>query len=169
MVTIIIFAFIFFVGCVILTWDLFTDGFILAIAATLLACCLGLAGGILGWGISLGIPAHLKTEVTTYEIVSLQDNQSVQGQFFLGSGVVDGTMKYSFYYEYGNGYKLAQLNPNNTTIIYDKNEPKCIEYKQVKNDDFINYFSCSMHEGDKEYEIYVPKGTIKNNFNLDAQ
>ena len=78
-------------------------------------------------------------------------------------------MKYVFYYENNGYYKLEQADYNEVKVKYSDEKPKAERFnrKNVK-DAFINNFAidCNSYQ---EYIIYVPKGTIKQNYTLDAQ
>jgi hypothetical protein len=126
-------------------------------------------GAILGAVIAFTLPAKTEIVKTTYNLEALQDNNSVKGSFFLGSGQIEGKMKYVFYYENEGYYKLEQVDYNEVKVKYSDEKPKAelFNRKNVK-DAFINNFAidCNCYQ---EYIIYVPKGTIKQNYTLDAQ
>lgn len=130
-----------------------------------------LIGGIFGFLIALAIPSKTETVIDTYYLEALQDNNSVSGSFFLGSGYINGEMKYVFYYETDGGYKIKQLSYDNALIKYTNETPKVETYREVQTDAFINKFSVYMGGCgcNNKNIIYVPKGTIKQNYNLDAQ
>ena len=126
----------------------------------------GIVGCFIGVIPALMLPADI--EINTYEnkIESLQDNNSVGGDFFLGCGAVQGEMKYVFYYSIDGGFKMSQLSYEDVLIKYS-NEARVIEYREEPTESFINWFALDITGS--TYEIYVPKGTIKNNYNLDTQ
>jgi hypothetical protein len=128
-----------------------------------------LIGGIIGTAIAFALPAKTEIVKTTYNLEALQDNNSVKGSFFLGSGQIDGKMKYVFYYENDGYYKLEQADYKEVKVKHSDEKPKAERFnrKNVK-DAFINNFAidCNCYQ---EYIIYVPKGTIKQNYTLDAQ
>ncbi len=128
-----------------------------------------LIGGIIGTFIAFMLPAKTEIVKTTYNLEALQDNNSVKGSFFLGSGQIEGKMKYVFYYENDGFYKLEQADYNEVKVKYSDDKPKAelFNQKNVKHA-FINNFAidCNCYQ---EYIIYVPKGTIKQNYSLDAQ
>lgn len=128
-----------------------------------------LIGGIIGTAVAFALPAKTEIVKTTYNLEALQDNNSVKGSFFLGSGQIEGKMKYVFYYENEGYYKLEQADYSEVKVKYSDEKPKAERFnrKNVK-DAFINNFAidCNCYQ---EYIIYVPKGTIKQNYTLDAQ
>lgn len=108
----------------------------------------GLMGAIIGIVVSISLP--MSKEINTYEY-----NYS-----HVSGGV--------FYYELPNGgFKMNQISYENTTIVYS-NDKKVIIYKEEPTNSFLNWFAIDL-EFNTSYEIYVPKGTISNDFKLDAQ
>ena len=118
--------------------------------------------------ISCLIPIETKIEKSIFEIESLQDNNSIKGRFFLGSGLINSKMVYTLYLKNGDGFKLYQLDSEIVTIKYSDSKPSLELYEEVKTENWLNQFSIKNHL-DFYYIIKVPKGTICNNFNLDAQ
>ncbi|ASD51802.1 hypothetical protein [Flavobacterium phage V157] len=114
------------------------------------------------------IPTHTQIEKSTFELESLQDGDRINTQFFLGSGYVNEQMKYSFYILEQNGYKLYSIDANDAHVKYTDEKPKLEVFKEVINDDFINNFSIAL-DLKASYIIYVPKGSILQNYTLDAQ
>lgn len=125
-------------------------------------------GGFIGFIFALAIiPSDTKQVITTNNLIALKDTSTLQGSFFLGTGSIDGEMKYTFYYETDNGFKLRQLSNYRVTIKYD-GHPRIETITKVKTDAFINHFSLFCGKI-PEYIIYVPENTISNNFNLDLE
>lgn len=111
--------------------------------------------------------------IDTTHIVSLKDNLSVRGSFFLGSGIISNTMKYVFYIKnYDGSYSSQMIDADDVRIMYAKNNPRIevtkhiTEYreKNVVENDILTRDSYVVSK-----IIYVPEGSIKNNFELDAQ
>lgn len=133
--------------------------------ATLGAC----VGCLIGIIIAFSIGNELTDCVSEVELVSLKDNSSVHGSFYLGSGVVNGTMVYTFYYKDGSGFKLKQLDYKRVQIKYTKGTPKVVTYTRCETNNPKNYWGVSLDIGSQSYVIEVPEGTIQNNFRLDAE
>lgn len=129
----------------------------------------GLAS-IFGLGVVICLPMDTVTKVDTYNIVGLKDNNNVNGDFLLGSGSINGEMKYTFYYEENGFYKMKQIDVNNTSIKYS-NDIKIERYREEATESFINYFAIDdlENESNMSYIIYIPEGSIKNNYTLDAE
>ena len=126
-------------------------------------------GAIIGLFIAFILPMKTYDAHGSCNIVALQDNSSVSGSFFLGSGQIDGKMKYVFYIEENGLYKMHQIDYNLVQIRYTDSIPKIHITEITKTDAFINHFAIDRNIGDQTYIIEVPKGTIKTNYNLDAQ
>lgn len=133
-------------------------------------------GAIIGLIVALCLPQKTKIFEYSAEIECINDGGSIKGRFFLGSGNIDGTMMYNFYYKTTKGsYKLMQIDVDDASIYYiDENSKnvkpyfKFFQSEKVKGA-FINYFSLRPIRGINNYEIYIPKGSIKTDFVLDAE
>lgn len=139
-----------------------------AISFLFMCLCIGVLFGLL---IAIALPEKKHYVKTTYIIENLQDNSNIQGRFFLGSGQVGEKMVYSFYYNDNGRIKLEQINSSFASIYYYKGTPKIVRYEQKKiKGVLINYFAIDAAASYcYKYEILIPKGTIKQNYNLDAQ
>ncbi len=126
-------------------------------------------GFIVGFLVTIMLPAETEVNIYNYDIETLQDNNSVNGEFFLGSGSVEGKMKYVFYYKTNGGFKMKQIDYEDAIIKYSETRRGVIEHREeMISDSWINNFAYDL-EKVIEYEIYVPKGTIRSNYKLDAQ
>ncbi len=126
-------------------------------------------GGLIGLLIALALPAQTEIVKTTYKLEALQDNNSVKGSFFLGSGQIEGKMKYVFYYENDGYYKLEQADYEEVKVKYSDEKPKVERFnRNYVKDALINHFAIDLNSY-QEYIIYVPEGTIKQDYYLDAQ
>ena len=128
-----------------------------------------LLGGVLALIVAIMLPMDTYYKHYSLNIETLQDNNSVSGNFFLGCGQIEGKMKYVFYYEENGLYRMMQLDYNLVQIKYSDGKQKVNVTENYPSDAFINNFAIDLDAFDKTYIIEVPKGTIKNNYNLDAQ
>jgi hypothetical protein len=130
-----------------------------------------LMGGIIGLIISSILPVKTEIVKTTYNIVALKDKDGFEGSFYLGSGNIEGKMKYVFYYENNGAYSIKQIDCDNAKIKYSEGNTKVELFtKERVKTAIINYFSMPFIEDkEKEYIIYVPNGTIKQDYELDLQ
>lgn len=142
----------------------FIDFLLVSIGVTLAF----LIGAAVGFAISLCLPKDYVYEKATFELESIKDNSSISGSFFLGSGNINGTMSYAFYYKNSdNEYRLQTVQSDKAVIIYTDSIPVLEEYtlRMVKN----NWSILGMYDGRKEYKFKIPPGSIKNSFNLDSE
>ena len=118
--------------------------------------------------IALIIPCKTYMAKHEYKIIALQDNASVEGNFFLGIGSVNGTMKYFMYVDYGDHVKMETLSTSCTKIKYSNKPYLEIQQRSKVPRAFRNNFALLFNDHE-EFTIYVPYGTIKQNFTLDAK
>lgn len=127
---------------------------------------IAMVGGCIGMIVCWLLPCKLYVKETRVNIVSLQDNRGINGSFFLGIGSINDQMKYVFYSEKEPGvFEMKQINSTNVTIKYS-DKPVFVTYKKIP----ITLWQFGLPVVDDiKYTIEVPKGTIQQNFNLDAK
>lgn len=128
-------------------------------------------GAIVGGLLALALPANYKTDNWCDNLESIQDNNAISGKFFLGSGLINSRMGYVYYVkEDSNTYRMWQTDYDGATIRYSNEHPKiCITYRHFDNS-FWNYFAIDLpHNEIWKCIFYIPKGSIKQDFNLDAK
>lgn len=130
-----------------------------------------LFAAFIGLFIAFTLPADMETSVSSQNLETLQDGMGLQGSFFLGSGQIDGKMQYVYYYQKDSvSYKMGQVPYYDVTIRYSDERPRIethtLSMKPIKTAK-RNLFC--IDQSSTTYVIYVPKGTIRQNFNLDAQ
>lgn len=132
-----------------------------------------LLGGTVGFVVGLMIPSKMIEQKSSFKLMNLQDGSQVSGNFFLGSGTIEGKMNYVFYYNLDSTtFAMAQIKYDIATVKYTKDSTTAyVEcYKTIDDKNYFwNNFSIDTDYGNMRYVIYVPKGTIKTNYNLDAQ
>lgn len=98
-------------------------------------------------------------------IIALQDN--IEGcTTFLGCGQVGKKLCYFYAEKTDNGIKIDKLYSETCFIEYS-NKPHLERYELKKFNNFSRYFyawPCCEY-----YKIYVPEGTIQQNYNIDLQ
>jgi hypothetical protein len=128
-------------------------------------------------GIMLGVMLSIMIEVVFYndyeyqyqceqtELKAIQDRFGVQGSFFLGCGSINEEPYYFFYRKENGGYRPDRIEAEKP-IIYEEERKsalikKCFEIKKVKG--WLKYFVASPPKPtEPKYEIFVPKGTIRD-------
>lgn len=125
-----------------------------------------LFGGLVGFFVAWALPCVSKEAKETFEIVSLQDGNSINGSFFLGSGQINNSMAYTFYYKTETGgFKLKQIESEYVEIKYSTENPIATKYYLV-DASWWNNFAIDFYES--RWIIEIPEGTIKTNYVLDA-
>lgn len=125
------------------------------------------------FGALIALSISCKTEdvvVGRSELMCLTDKSSMQGSFFLGSGTIGETMKYAFYIKNKDQtFRLHVIDAQQAYIKYIKsgNTPYIEQIKVVRSKDDRNVWSCFIEQ--YKYIFYVPNGSIKQNYTLDAQ
>tara|TARA_R110000782_G_C14630275_1_gene394341 strand:+ start:43 stop:546 length:504 start_codon:yes stop_codon:yes gene_type:complete len=128
-------------------------------------------GCFIGFITAIALPTEVLKEDSPNikELVSLQDGSSVSGNFFLGCGSINGSMKYTYYYEVEKDlFKMGRTDYDRVLIKYDS-IPRLETFRYVQTDYWLNWFSIDLGQIKPQYIFHVPKGTIKNDYNLDAQ
>ena len=105
-------------------------------------------------------------------IYSLQDNALTSGHFFLGGGSINEKPVYSYYIKGEYGYKLGYTNAEIVEIIESNSTPR-VEISRKFDPTHKPWYKTMIWfintGGDTKRIIYVPKGTIIRNFNLDSK
>lgn len=125
--------------------------------------------GVAGLCIALILPMDTYEKKYSLNIEALQDNNNTSGYSYLGSGTIKSKMVYVFYHEENGLRRMEQIDCDSARIKYSDGIPKVNVTVIAASDSIINYFALDWNLGEKTYIIEVPRGTIKNNFNLDAQ
>jgi len=125
--------------------------------------------GFVGFLVAVLIPENKFEEYhITREIVSLKDNTGVSGLYLS----VNPTMSYSMYVKSGDGYQLITQGTDNTIIKYDSLNPRIESYATRAIPDKLDNFAIfrvMMNNVVFKTIIYVPEGSIKKDFKLDAE
>jgi len=111
------------------------------------------------------VPQHWEIQKRS-ELVALQDNINSEGSFFLGSGSVEGELKYYFYERKGEGFVANSIHSDGVILL----ESDEAAYEQwLKKDDKWWYWIFVLSGSEQKTIIKIPKGTILNNYNLDLK
>lgn len=117
--------------------------------------------------------ATLETEERvgkSYELVALDTEKETVGSyssiFFVGSGYIGEEMYYHFFYNTSKGIRYNKIKAESCYIIETQDTPKYVEYhKYYKDKESIFYDSYS--QGVTRTVLFIPKGTIKNNYKVN--
>lgn len=146
-------------------------------------------------------------KVGSAKIIALQDNQSLDGRFFLGSGSVNNKEYYAFYMKTKNGFKYETLDAKSSSrpvyikYITPEETPRIDQYAVIEREIYTGntnplWFSivAALAYGDNEagdvvfeeqtspalissretsdnfrYEIFIPEGSIQQNYHIDLE
>lgn len=98
---------------------------------------------------------------------ALADNAAAGGHFYLGSGYSKEDLKYYYCFETGNGKKIESVSSDEALIVYSNETPRIERYSARGFRTFWGYIfhiPCTEY-----YKIYVPEGTIQNQFVIDMK
>lgn len=126
--------------------------------------------GLAGFGVGSAMGAAFPSERTCHEIslASLQDNQGLEGHFFLGTGYVESTMTFAFYYEMPDGsFRLRVTDADHATIYQDEAKSPYARVCEVNGANVRQWFALDFRSD--VYDIHIPEGSILSNYSLDAQ
>jgi hypothetical protein len=107
-------------------------------------------------------------ECTTVKLTTMKDNIVTQGNFFMGTGSIDGESKYFFYEEREDGsYTLGSVDTYSEYDGYDWLKPRV--FQEDRTDAIVN--KCIFRgawtgwkKGYTVYDFHIPKG-----YRLDAE
>lgn len=127
----------------------------------------------------LGMIFYSGVDHTTIErganLENMVDNTETQGAFFLGSGSIDGEPMYSWYEETKtNTFKRRDVEAYQADIHYitDGDVPHYTKTIGHYRDGFLQPWGLNMLPGEtsiRHYDFYIPRGSITNEYRLDAQ
>jgi len=108
--------------------------------------------------------APITWEITATEsIVSLNDNNMTNGKFYVRRGYINEDLWYQYMVDVGGGGYVANKVPSNGTTVYHTEVfPRC-EWYRVSQKWWI------FEQWKTNWKLYVPEGTIGNDFNIDLQ
>lgn len=97
----------------------------------------------------------------TDKIVSLNDNNLINGRFYLKSGYIEEDLYYQYIVQLNNGgFVSNKVKSANTTLFYDTDNYRVEWYKKTRNwlyfEDEVTYV-----------EIYIPEGSITTDYSID--
>lgn len=156
--------------CVIIGGFLFYLSFWGDVCDFLLGGFIGLLVGIVICSIFAGVGVSDNyTYTQPITISAIQDNASSKGEFYLRGGYVEGDLSYSFCYgDPENGFQIKTVSAEKCVVKFTDKEP----YFQQK-EQLTNWFGKFLYSTDKftleEYVIYIPEGTMINDFKIDLQ
>ena len=167
MFSLIVFVIVFAVG-LYLSWresydlsDMLLGGFfsfLVAIMLSFVLTILGLAICVCG-----DTYADKASPKATYDVCALQDNF---GTSYLGRCYYDNSLKYTFLYNDENGITAKTISSDGAYIHYSDEEPIVIAYDVYSSNSVLKTLFGSV---DTQYDIYIPEGSIIEDYNIDLK
>jgi len=116
------------------------------------------------------------TVVKQYEISAIQDTKNSQGNFFIGTGKINEELYYYIPIKYPDGTMVKKFKISEI-FINEGNEysPNIQVIESKYPEEFTKYawlYSIIAPYGDKynqKYKVYVPEGSISNDFSVDLK
>lgn len=107
-------------------------------------------------------PWNYPEPYATEKIVCLNDSNQVNGRFYARRGYIGEKLYYQYMVKLGEGYKANKVGANNTTLYYDDDNFRVQWHEKERH---WLYFS----EAEKYQKIYIPKGSITDDYSIDLQ
>ena len=121
------------------------------------------------------IKMHEEIE-SSQTIVNLKDNRDTKGHFFIGTGYVGTEAYYYYYYQTKSGsYKANKIETDKCEIIYTNDTPhidtiiQIPDEEQTKNWLTLSWLLSLQTSSNERYKIYVPEGSITDEFSIDME
>lgn len=145
--------------------------------AILFGICAGFLVGTIAVAIFLAtVPNTVhKYEFEKVELVTLVDSSELQGSFFLASGSLGAEQHYKFYYKTSDGgKKFGKVNAESVTVYEEDRKnaymAKSGEENRYSQRVYLWLIPKFLSGGNSwKYTIHIPKGTIKEEYNLDLK
>ncbi len=110
------------------------------------------------------------------------NNSSVSGKFFLGVGGIGESLKYTVMAKEQDGFVVKELDPERTIVVEEENcdKPRYVERKtyevKKKRDNLLSTILTDFVKedtktgfADYDYVLYIPKGSIKQGYEIDLE
>ena len=153
-------------GVFLLFWE---DGGIIKIIG-LIACVASIVFCV--WGIG----AYAEDSIYTheFEITALNDNHEMYLRAHLFSSDGDTESRYYFMRPWGKGLKEGYVLASESIIIETNDETPHIEHYAINTIDaekhpWMSFLCLLFDEGEDEYYIYVPKGSVTTDYSIGLE
>lgn len=134
-------------------------------------CLIILVGSII-WTVSVFREKPLVLIQKTKEIVALKDNMTIEGHFgFLGRGYIDGKLVYIYQAKAGDNLQMGNTDACDPGLFLhqdDKEVPRIV-WSNWNKPSFYKFWFDDLYDNLYQIDIYVPKGTVDESFDVDQQ
>lgn len=108
-----------------------------------------------------------------WNIIALQDNLTSHSRMYIRSAYVDTDLSYFYAYQSSKGIGNGYIPANRSYINYTNGTPHIEKYSGKWSKETISWFTfpLDMFSGVNAtyYKVFVPEGTIEENFNVDLK
>lgn len=128
---------------------------------------LGVAAGFAAL-VGLAFETHPE-ESARYRLTTIRDKDGVVGQFFLGTGVIEGDQYYFYYHTNADGSVTPdKVNASQGVRVYeeDRQDAELITYEWKLNKPWAWLISIPVNNGGWSYKFHVPKGTVRTGYTM---
>lgn len=105
-------------------------------------------------------------ESHSFDIYAIEDS----GAYIISRHHVDESDRYYFIRKMNGGYKKGYVSSNKSYIYETNEQPKIVVYNEMPKK-FNKLFKWSSSKlgaiQPKEYKVYIPKGSVTTDFNID--
>lgn len=147
-------------------WGFHVMGVILVLLFMAIAV---MAGTGLAALIGMAFSSH-PVESTRDNLVALRDKDGVEGQFFLGSGMMEGSPYYFYYAKLkGGGFKPGKVKISSGVRVYEDapdGTAELISYEWERDLGWAWLIALPSASGGYSYDFHVPAGTIRTGFTM---
>ena len=103
-------------------------------------------------------------EYSTQELLSFSGLSSVEGNFFLGSGQVDGDINYYYLVENKGVYEIEKIGRRNIKIKYSDEPRIVVKQPKFESESLNEWFNIEGRHQRKYF--YIPEGSINYDFKV---
>jgi hypothetical protein len=141
------------------------DGFVMGVGYSMGALCIGaLVGGITVLLLLLVPATHTRSEV--FPLRALSNQSSVKGEFFLGSGYINGAQQFS-YIEQDNGYSMLLTADASASRVFEgAAKPTVTEYTQYYSNPWVLPWGW---DTGYLWDFHIPKGAVQTNYQVSTK
>lgn len=105
-----------------------------------------------------------ETPYTIEQIVAIKDNSQIEGKIYLRRGYISETMYYNYLAETSDGGYVSERVATSNAILYIDNDNPRVEWYSNTQTWWVFY-----RESKPTCKIYVPDGTIANDYSINLE
>lgn len=99
---------------------------------------------------------------STEYIVAMNDSNQTNGRFYARRGYIEENLYYQYMTKVGSGYKAGKVKADSTILYYTDDDFRVERYKKTRN---WLWFEQEAYY----YKIYIPEGSITDEYSVDLQ